>query len=162
MNLREIFIWNVIIGASAIISLFMLYKLYNLQVDMNEYWRDFKSAEVGTDKDLQNKINSLETKLKIRDEFKFKMINNPTNLTRVVKIKGMESFFGMGSGQINVRGILTSKGKYKALIQYKNSTHYLAKGDTIAGGRIQSISETDLVFSKDGENIRYTLNNNSK
>jgi len=68
----------------------------------------------------------------------------------------------MGSGQINVRGILTSKGKYKALIQYKNSTHYLAKGDTIAGGTIQSISETDLVFSKDDENIRYTLNNNSK
>ena len=70
MNLREIFTWNVIIGVSAIISLFMLYKLYNLQVDMNEYWRDFKSAEVGTDKDLQSKINSLETKLKIRDEFK--------------------------------------------------------------------------------------------
>ena len=160
MNLREIFIWNVIIGASALISLFMFYKLYNLQVDMNEYWREFESAEVGTDKDLQTKINQLENKLLDRDSFRFKMINNPTNLTRVIKVKGMESFFGMGSGQINVKGILTSKGKYKALIKYKNSTYYLAKGDTIAGGKITFISETDLIFTKDSESITYSLNNN--
>jgi len=79
LNLRTIFIWNVILGASALISLFMFYKLYNLQVDMNKYWRAFDSAEIGTDKDLQSKVNQLETKLGIRDDFKFKMGDNPTN-----------------------------------------------------------------------------------
>jgi len=160
LNLRTIFIWNVILGASALISLLMFYTLYNLQVDINEYWRDFDSAEIGTDKDLQSKINELENKLGIRDNFKFKMLNNPTNLSRVIEIAGLESQFGIGSGQINVKGILTSKNKFKALIQFKNSTYYLEKGDTVAGGEIKSITESNLVFSKNGEEIIYNLNNN--
>jgi hypothetical protein len=138
----------------------MFYTLYNLQVDINEYWRDFDSAEIGTDKDLQSKINELENKLGMRDNFKFKMLNNPTNLSRVIEIAGLESQFGIGSGQINVKGILTSKNKFKALIQFKNSTYYLEKGDTVAGGKIKSITESNLVFSKNGEEIIYNLNNN--
>lgn len=160
MNLRTIFIWNIILGASALIALVMFYTLYNMQVNMNEYWRDFNSAEVGTDKDLQTKINELEDKLVTRDNFKFKMLNNPTNLSRVIEIEGLESQFGIGSGQINVKGILTSKSHFKALIQFKNSTYYLEKGDTIAGGKIKSISESNLVFSKNGDDIIYNLNNN--
>ena len=160
MNLRTIFIWNIILGASALIALVMFYTLYNMQVNMNEYWRDFNSAEVGTDKDLQTKINELEDKLVTRDNFKFKMLNNPTNLSRVIEIEGLESQFGIGSGQINVKGILTSKKHFKALIQFKNSTYYLEKGDTIAGGKIKSISESNLVFSKNGDDIIYNLNNN--
>ena len=160
MNLRTIFIWNITLGASALISLFIFYKMYNLQVDVNEYWRKFDSEEIGTDKDLQSKINELEGKLGIRDDFEFKMVNDPTNLSRVIEIPGLESFFGVGSGQINVKGILTSKGKFKALIQFKNLTYYMAIGDTVAGGRIKSITETNLVFSKDGEDTIFTLNNN--
>jgi len=160
LNLRTIFIWNIILGASALIALVMFYTLYNMQVNMNEYWRDFNSAEVGTDKDLQTKINELEDKLVTRDNFKFKMLNNPTNLSRVIEIEGLESQFGIGSGQINVKGILTSKSHFKALIQFKNSTYYLEKGDTIAGGKIKSISESNLVFSKNGDDIIYNLNNN--
>lgn len=160
MNLRTIFIWNIILGASALIALVMFYTLYNIQVDLNESWRDFNSAEVGTDKDLQTKINELENKLVTRDNFKFKMLNNPTNLSRVIEIEGLESQFGIGSGQINVKGILTSKSHFKALIQFKNSTYYLEKGDTIAGGKIKSISESNLVFSKNGDEIIYNLNNN--
>ena len=51
----------------------MFYKLYNLQVDVNEYWKSFDSAEIGTDKDLQLKIKELEGKLGIRDSFIFKI-----------------------------------------------------------------------------------------
>ena len=160
MNLRTIFIWNIILGASALISLFIFYKMYNLQVDVNEYWRKFDSEEIGTDKILQSKVNELESKLGIRDDFKFKMVNNPTNLSRVIEIAGLESFFGIGSGQIDVKGILTSKGKNKALIQFKNSTYYLEEGDTVAGGKIKSITETDLIFSKDDEDTIFTLNKN--
>ena len=128
---------------------------------MNEYWRKFDAAEIGTDKDLQSKVNQLETKLGIRDDFKFKMGNNPTNLSRVIGIAGLESYFGVGSGQIKVKGILSSNGEFKSLIQFKNSTYYLEKGDTIAGGKIESITETNLVFSKKGDkDIIYTLNNN--
>ena len=139
----------------------MFYTLYNLQVDLNEYWRVYDSFEIGTDEDLQSKINELETKLGIRDDFKFKMINNPTDLSRVILIAGLESNYGVGSGIIKVKGILSSNGEFKSLIQFKNSTYYLEKGDTIAGGKIESITETNLVFSKKGDkDIIYTLNNN--
>ena len=157
MNLRTTFLWNILIGACGLVSLFMLYKLFNLQMDVNKFWDRYESAEVGTDKELESKIQELEQKLEVRDQFKFKMVNNPTNLSRVIEIEGLESFFGIGSGRINVNGILSSNDTYKALIQFKNKTYYVQKGDTLAGGRIDSITQTNLVFVKDGEEFIYDL-----
>jgi len=140
----------------------MLNKLYGLQVDLNEYWNRFESTEIGTDEDLETKIQELESTLALRDQFKFKMENNPTNLSRVIEIEGLESFFGIGSGRINVKGILSSKDRYRALIQFKNQTLYVVEGDTVAGGKINSISQTNLIFTKDGEKFVYDLSINNE
>ena len=74
----------------------------------------------------------------------------------------LESFFGIGSGRINVKGILSSKDTSRALIQFKNKTLYVVEGDTVAGGKINSISQTNLVFTKDGEKFVYDLSINNE
>ena len=98
MNLRETFVWNLLIGASALTILYYLYLEYNNYNEYNIAWNAYSKEESGTDKELLSKINDLETKLKQKDEYKFTFKeNNPTDLRRIIELEGMESYFGVSS-----------------------------------------------------------------
>ena len=154
MNLRETFIWNILIGASVITIIYFLYIEYN---NYNEYtiaWNDYSKEESGTDKELLSKINDLETKLKSKDEYKFAFKkNNPTDLRRIIELEGMESYFGISSNDIKV----FAKVGNRAIVQYNGKPHKVAVGDTIAGGKITVLNNDELVFVRDGEETRYPL-----
>jgi len=154
VNLRETFIWNILIGASVITIIYFLYIEYN---NYNEYtiaWNDYSKEESGTDKELLNKINDLETKLKNKDEYKFAFKkNNPTDLRRIIELEGMESYFGISSNDIKV----FAKVGNRAIVQYNGKPHKVAVGDTIAGGKITVLNNDELIFVRDGEEQHYSL-----
>ena len=158
MNLRNTFLWNGLIGISAIIILVTIYNYYGLHSKNKMYWNKFKSEEYGTDTVLENIIIDMEKNLVKRAAFKFKIKeDNPTDLSRVINIPGMESSYGRGSRGIRVAGIRTINDEQQALIQYRDVFRWLAEGDTIGGGKITSIKNTKLLFKKDGEIHPYDL-----
>ena len=95
MNLREKFIWNLLIGISAIAILYYIYIDYNNYESYNNLWNEYSHEELGTDKILEDKIKKLETKIKKKEEYVFKFKNNPTDLRRIIEIEGMEGYFGL-------------------------------------------------------------------
>ena len=154
MNLRETFVWNLLIGASALTILYYLYLEYNNYNEYNIAWNDYSKEESGTDKELLSKINDLETKLKQKDEYKFTFKeNNPTDLRRIIELEGMESYFGVSSNDIKV----FAKVGDRAIIQYAGKPHKVALGDTIAGGQITILNNDELVFERDGIEQRFSL-----
>ena len=104
MNLRETFIWNILIGFSSVIILYYIYVDYTNYNKFSSLWDDYSNEELGTDKELEDKIKNLETKLKNKDEYVFKFKNNPTDLRRIIEIEGMEGYFGISSDDIKVYG----------------------------------------------------------
>ena len=156
MNLREIFIWNVLIGVSVVATFYFIYADYNNYTKYNKSWKEYSNEELGTDKELEDKILALETKLKNKEEYIFKFKNNPTDLRRIIEIEGMESYFGMSSDDIKVYGKV---GK-RAIVQYKGRTYKVSVGDTIAGGQITILNNKELVFVKDEEEKHYPLSRN--
>ena len=154
MNLRETFIWNVLVGAAALTIIYFLYLEYNNYKEYTTVWNDYVKEESGTDKELLNKINELETKLKEKDEFEFTFkVNNPTDLRRIIEIEGMESFYGISSNDIKV----FAKVGNRAIVQYNGKPYKVAVGDTIAGGKITVLNNDELVFVRDGEEKHYSL-----
>jgi|TARA_B100002051_G_C16653311_1_gene595117 hypothetical protein len=154
LNLRETFVWNLLIGASALTILYYLYLEYNNYNEYNIAWNDYSKEESGTDKELLSKINDLETKLKQKDEYKFTFKeNNPTDLRRIIELEGMESYFGVSSNDIKV----FAKVGNRAIVQYNGKPYKVALGDTIAGGKITILNDDELVFLRDGEEKRYSL-----
>ena len=154
MNLRETFIWNVLVGAAALTIIYFLYLEYNNYKEYTTVWNDYVKEESGTDKELLNKINELETKLKEKDEFEFTFkVNNPTDLRRIIEIEGMESFYGISSNDIKV----FAKVGNRAIVQYNGKPYKVAVGDTIAGGKITILNNDELVFVRDGEEKHYSL-----
>ena len=154
MNLRETFIWNILIGASSLTILYYLYLEYNNYNKYNIAWGEYAKEETGTDKELLSKINDLETKLKEKDEYKFAFKkNNPTDIRRIIELEGMESYFGVETNDIKV----FAKVGDRAIIQYNGKPYKVAVGDTIAGGKITVLNNDELVFVKDGEEKYYSL-----
>ena len=154
MNLRETFIWNVLIGVCSITILYYFYLEYNTYNKYTSVWNEYSKEETGTDKDLLSKINDLETKLKEKDEYKFAFKkNNPTDIRRIIELEGMESYFGVETNEIKVFG----KVGNRALVQYNNKPYKLSVGDTIGGGQITVLNDNELIFVKDGEEKKYSL-----
>ena len=154
MNLRETFLWNILIGASVLTIIYFLYIEYNNYEEYNIAWEEYSKEESGTDKELLSKINDLETKLRKKDDYKFTFKkNNPTDLRRIIELEGMEGYVGMGSNEIQV---YAKVGK-RAVILYHGKTFKVAVGDTIAGGKITELNNEALVFVRDGEEKHYSL-----
>ena len=94
-----------------------------------------------------------------RSKFNFRMKDdeNPTDLSRVILIPGMENSYGRGLRGIRVAGIRTINQEEQALVQYRDIFKWVDEGDEIGGGKILSIGKTQLTFRKDGENFQYDL-----
>ena len=158
MNLREIFIWNVLVGLSVVTTFYFIYVDYNNYNKYTKKWKEYSNEELGTDNELSNKIMELETKLKQKDEYVFKFKNNPTDLRRIIEIEGMESYFGISSDDIKVYG----KVGNRAIVQYKGTTYKVTAGDSIAGGKITILDNEKLVFLKDDEEKHYPFFKSSR
>ena len=118
-------------------------------------WNEYSKEESGTDKELLSKINDLETKLKIKDEneITFKK-NNPTDLSRIIEIEGIEGNVGRNSDDIRVFGNVG----LRVAIGYMGKNYKVSVGDSIAGGKVTMINALELVFiNKDGEEKHYLI-----
>tara|TARA_B100000029_G_scaffold11275_1_gene12083 strand:- start:1507 stop:1989 length:483 start_codon:yes stop_codon:yes gene_type:complete len=157
MNNKENMIWQLSVAISALIIVVFAYQLYTMHTTNKKLWIQFEKEEVGTDKNLQDKVMKLEKNLMDRNMFKFKMKKNPGDLANVIDFEGIAGN-NYGNRHFDLELVFNSKRKgLFASVMHKNISYRVFKGDTIAGGKILSISEKEkkLVFEKDGEIFEY-------
>tara|TARA_Y100000996_G_scaffold355963_1_gene296686 strand:- start:939 stop:1415 length:477 start_codon:yes stop_codon:yes gene_type:complete len=155
MNLREKFIWNVLVGFAFVSIGWFGWGLFNKNSTTNKLYDKYKNEQVGTDQSLQNKVNNLESVYKFRNENRFKVANNPFEVTRVLT-------GGSGSGnkgQIYTTGIFKlENGQFKAAVNFKGKTYTVIKGDLLEGGKIIEVNEDAVVWEKNGNRKTLFLN----
>ena len=147
MNLREKFIWNVLVGFAFVSIAWFGWDMYNKNSITNKLYNKFENEQVGTDQSLQDKVNSLESVYKYRNENNFKVANNPFEVTRV-----LTGSSGIGKkGQIYTTGIFKLEdGQYKAAVNYKGKTYTVIKGDLLEGGKIIEVNKDAVIWEKNG------------
>ena len=72
-------------------TLISMFNFFQIGTSANEYYDKFKNEEVGTDKELENKVMNLENNYKFRDNLVFNISSDPADLNRVVSIEGSSS-----------------------------------------------------------------------
>ena len=156
MNLREKFIWNLAISLSILIILWNIWNNYQLNLNANSFYDKFSSEEVGTDKNLEEKVQELENNYQYRDEIKFKIFSDPSDLNRVVAIDGFTGYKKRKSLYANAI-INRGNGRFTAIMNFKDKTFNTDKGDSIAGGIITEITATKVIFKKNDKITTYDL-----
>ena len=111
MDKRENLLWQMILTIAFIAVAYVGYALYFDNDGYIKLLEDFESEEIGTDKDLKEKVQKLEISLKEKQDFitdgsetKYYIApeDNPSNLMSVIQIEGFES---MGSQHIKIDNI---------------------------------------------------------
>ena len=153
MNLRNKFIWNILIALSFLSLIWFGWSLYNINYNANKLYDTFISEQVGTDDTLENKVNELEKIYALRKNMEFKTNYNPFDLSRAVSADG----FGGGGkkGQMWVTGNMTTGKGILAFITYKGKRFTVAKGDSIAGGIITDITDDAVTFEKNNTTKKF-------
>ena len=156
MNLREKFIWNLSLAIATIVSILSIYNFFEMGSSANEYYNKFKNEEVGTDKELENKVSDLENNYKFRDNLTFNISSDPADLNRVVSIDG--ALRGKKRKSLWVSGIINRGNNNNiAIMNYKDQSFNVVKGDSVAGGVIVDITPTEVIFNKNDKTIKYNL-----
>tara|TARA_B100001250_G_scaffold74401_1_gene60805 strand:+ start:935 stop:1426 length:492 start_codon:yes stop_codon:yes gene_type:complete len=156
MNLREKFIWNLSLAIATIVLIFSIYNFFQIGTNANEYYDKFKSEEVGTDKELEKKVSDLENNYKFRDNLVFNISSDPADLNRVVSVEG--SSRGKKRKSLWVSGIINRGNNNNiAIMNYKDQSFNVVKGDSVAGGVIENITPTEVIFNKNDKIIKYNL-----
>lgn len=156
MNLREKFIWNLSLAIATIVLILSIYNFFQIGKNANEYYDKFKSEEVGTDKELEKKVSDLENNYKFRDNLAFNISSDPADLNRVVSIEG--SSRGKKRKSLWVSGIINRGNNNNiAIMNYKDQSFNVVKGDSVAGGVIENITPTEVIFNKNDKIIKYNL-----
>ena len=161
MTKRENLLWQIILVIVCIAIIYNCFLLYQLNSNSNLLWGNYNNEEIGTDKLLQQKVQKLEMSLQYKKDFLFKMKKNPSDLSAVIDIEGIES---MGKYR-HFRLHSTYKGnenKWKAIIVVANDTkHIVGKNDSIAGGMILDVKMDGLIFEIDNEKFNYKIGENN-
>ena len=156
MNLREKFIWNISLTVASLAILISMFNFFQIGTSANEYYDRFKNEEVGTDKELENKVMNLENNYKFRDNLVFNISSDPADLNRVVSIEGSSS--GKKRKSLWVSGIINRGNNNNiAIMNYKEQSYNVVKGDSVAGGVILDITPTEVIFNKNEKTIKYNL-----
>ena len=156
MNLREKFIWNISLTVASLAVLISMFNFFQIGNSANEYYDKFKNEEVGTDKELENKVLNLENNYKFRDNLVFNISSDPADLNRVVSLEGSAS--GKKRKSLWVSGIINRGNNNNiAIMNYKEQSFNVVKGDSVAGGVIVDITPTEVIFKKNEKTIKYNL-----
>tara|TARA_B110001454_G_scaffold95617_1_gene90708 strand:+ start:2570 stop:3061 length:492 start_codon:yes stop_codon:yes gene_type:complete len=156
MNLREKFTWNLSLAIATIVSILSIYNFFEMGSDANEYYNKFKNEEVGTDKELENKVSDLENNYKFRDNLVFNISSDPADLNRVISVDGSPG--GKKRKSLWVSGIINRGNNNNiAIMNYKDQSFNIVKGDSVAGGVIVDITPTEVIFNKNDKTIKYNL-----
>ena len=140
MNLREKFIWNLLIVFSISILLWNAWNQFNKHNKVSKAYEKFINEEVGTDKELQNMVSALEKNLNTRQNLKFKPKQNPLDLTRVIALDGDVSSRGVKGIECSMIIDEDQDGKWDAACTYRSKRYRVAVGDSIGGGVVVDIS----------------------
>ena len=156
MNLREKFTWNLSLAIATIVSILSIYNFFEMGSDANEYYNKFRNEEVGTDKELENKVLDLENNYKFRDNLVFNISSYPADLNRVISVDGSPG--GKKRKSLWVSGIINRGNNDNiAIMNYKDQSFNIVKGDSVAGGVIVDITPTEVIFNKNDKTIKYNL-----
>ena len=156
MNLRDKFLWNLGILLSFIALIWNSWNLYNMNSNSLTSLSKFKNEQVGTDDELEKKVTVLEKIYLDRDATKFILGENPVDLNKVISIDGNPN--SKRRKNLWVSGIINKTDDIPmALINLKDRTYNVVKGDSIGGGVILDITSTKVVFKKNEKIHTYNL-----
>jgi len=157
MRRRENFIWGFLIAVSIVIIFYSGIRTYTISKEVRAFQKEEAQDVLGTDQQLLETVNKLESELKERNSYVFRADNDPLRLSEVIRSPKLLAQMGYGEtfeGEENMRLNLTVIGANPyASIKYMGKFFNLRVGDEIGGYKVSSIGQKEVVLKKGGTSL---------
>lgn len=146
MSDRSLTIWNLLIGITILSILAMSFKIFPMNKKYNKLKKRSSNIQFGTDKELENIISYLESRLEDRSKFQFSVDNTPMLLTNVLGLAdGSGRKVKRNRNALRVAFVYQRQNSFQAQIDYRGKAFTVTTGDDIPNiGTIISIDGTQV------------------
>ncbi|NQU67090.1 MAG: hypothetical protein HQ510_04020 [Candidatus Marinimicrobia bacterium] len=159
MNKRDQTIWTLLLVLSFLFLVLNGFKLFPVNKKYQKTVDRAEKSQFGTDEELENIIEYLESRLEDRNNYQFSTDNEPLRLQNVLYLYDSQGkrLKYKDSKKIRVTAVFIGGSKPQALLNYQNMNYTVAVGDSIADGEIIWIDKDEVVFSKNNSEVHYPV-----
>jgi hypothetical protein len=148
MSERSVTIWNLLVGITIVSLIATGFKLFPMNKKYNRIKARSSNVQFGTDKELENIIGFLETRLEERSKFQFQIENSPMMLTNVLSLAdGSGKRARRNRNALRVALVYQRENNYQAQIDYRGKAFTVTIGDSIPNiGVVEFIDNTQVII----------------
>jgi len=148
MSERSVTIWNLLVGLTIVSLIATGFKLFPMNKKYNRIKARSSNVQFGTDKELENIIGFLESRLEERSKFQFQIENSPMMLTNVLSLAdGSGKRARRNRNALRVALVYQRENNYQAQIDYRGKAFTVTIGDSIPNiGVVEFIDNTQVII----------------
>lgn len=163
MNKRNQTIWTLLIVLALVLSVLNGFRFYPIQEKFRVVESRAERTKFGTDEELVQIIEYLESRLETRNNYNFNLENEPMRLQNVLFAYDAQGRLirYRDSRKLRVTAVFIGGSKPQALINYHDLNYTVAIGDSLDGSEVIWIDAEEVVFSKDNTEVHYPVSNST-
>ena len=148
MSDRSITIWNLLVGFTIVSLIATSFKLFPMNTKYNRLKAAAADLEFGTDKELENIIAYLESRLEERSNYAFNIENTPMLLTNVLALAdGSCRRVKRNRNAIRVALVYQRDDHFQAQINYRGKAFTVTVGDELPNiGTVENIDSRQVTI----------------
>ena len=157
MSDRSVTIWNLLVGFTIVSLVATSFKLFPMNKKYNRLKQAAADLKFGTDKELENIIAYLESRLEERSNYAFNIENTPMLLTNVLALSdGSGGRVKRNRNAVRVALVYQREDHFQAQINYRGKAFTVSVGDELPNiGIIEDIDNKKVVIKTNSGNKSY-------
>ena len=157
MDQRSNLIWTFLIILAVVVVGWEVYHTYKIAKRVTFYRQEAAQTILGTDEQLTQTVNQLETTLAERHAYEVELEHDPLNLGEVIRSRKLLNRLGFQemdeADEMRLSCTIVGEAGNSAIVKFGGRSHVVETGDIINGYRITEITNEALKMVKGGEEL---------
>lgn len=155
MDQRANLIWTFLIILAIVVVGWEVYHTYKIANRVSFYRREAAQTILGTDEQLSQTVNQLETTLAERHAYEVDLDTDPLNLGEVIRSQKLLNRLGFQemdeSDEMRLSCTVIGEIENSAILKFGGRSHVVEVGDVINGYKVTSIGNQELTMERGGD-----------
>lgn len=155
---RDRTIWVILVGMTLLSLIFMATRA----IPLNSKWRAAneraENIQFGTDRELEEVIEYLESRLRSRNDYIFALEEEPLRLTNVLFLTDAygRPLRYRRTGKLRVTAIIDGQTQ-RAIVNYKDRNFVVTVGDSVGKGEVVWIDSEEVIIVEDNKELHFQV-----
>jgi hypothetical protein len=155
MDQRSNLIWTFLIILAIVVVGWEVYHTYKIANRVSFYRREAAQTILGTDEQLTQTVNQLETTLAERHAYEVDLEADPLNLGEVIRSQKLLNRLGFQemdeSDEMRLSCTVVGETGNSAILKFGGRSHVVEVGDILNGYKVTSIGNQELTMVRGGD-----------